>query len=159
MEHHPQPDSDNGVPAAADRRNGPTSCSPGLDGPAPPEPTRADLVARLAALEGQLVTLTEIEQAKGALMVTYGISADAAFALLRFHSQNRNVKVRAIAAQLTTLMNGRPSSTESITRFDRLLNDVALSLQPQPPPTTVENNASTLPARPARGGVAAAGCR
>ena len=62
------------------------------------------MLAKVAALEGKLLTLPAIEQAKGALMVTYGITADAAFALLRFHSQNRNVKVRAIAAQLTALM-------------------------------------------------------
>jgi hypothetical protein len=46
------------------------------------------------------------------------------------------VKVRAIAAQLTTLMCSTPSSTEAITRFDRLLDEVALSLQSPPALTT-----------------------
>jgi hypothetical protein len=41
---------------------------------------------------------------RGRLDGHHGITADAAFALLQFHSQNRNVKIRAIAAQLTTLM-------------------------------------------------------
>jgi ANTAR domain len=41
-----------------------------------------------------------IEQAKGALMLTFGLSADAAFALLVWHSQRSNRKVRAIAADL-----------------------------------------------------------
>ena len=41
-----------------------------------------------------------IEQAKGALMLTFGLSADAAFALLTWHSQRSNRKVRAIAADL-----------------------------------------------------------
>ena len=98
--------------------------------PDPPEPSRAELLARVAYLEDKLVTLPAIEQVKGALMLTYGISADAAFSLLRFHSQTRNVKVRAIATQLTTLMCSSPSSSEAINRFDRLLDDVALSLQP-----------------------------
>lgn len=93
------------------------------------EPTRAELLVRVAYLENKLVTLPAIEQVKGALMVTYGLSADAAFNLLRFHSQNRNVKVRAIAGQLTTLMSTSSSSTEAIARFDRLLDEVAESLQ------------------------------
>ena len=111
--------------------------------PAPPEPTRADLLARVAFLEGKLITLPAIEQAKGALMVTYGISADAAFSMLRFHSQNRNVKVRAIAAQLTSLMCSSPTSADAITRFDRLLDDVALSLEPSPTPGRQEQIAAS----------------
>jgi hypothetical protein len=41
-----------------------------------------------------------IEQAKGALMLTFGLSADAAFALLTWHSQHSNRKVREIATNL-----------------------------------------------------------
>jgi len=63
-------------------------------------------------------------------MVTYGISADEAFSVLRFHSQHCNVKIRAIAAQLTALMQTSPTNTETTDRFDHLLTDVATSLQP-----------------------------
>jgi ANTAR domain/PAS fold len=42
-----------------------------------------------------------IEQAKGALMVTYGIDDDEAFALLRWQSQQSNIKVRDLAAMVT----------------------------------------------------------
>jgi PAS domain S-box-containing protein len=83
-------------------------------------------------LEGKLATLPALEQAKGALMATYGITADAAFALLQFHSQNRNVKVRAIAAELTTLMCDSSSGAEAIIRFDRLLDEVTRPLPPSP---------------------------
>ncbi len=38
-----------------------------------------------------------IEQAKGALMVTYGLDADDAFLLLRRYSQHVNVKLRDVA--------------------------------------------------------------
>ena len=41
-----------------------------------------------------------IEQAKGALMLTYGLDDAAAFELLRRYSQQVNVKVRDVAAQL-----------------------------------------------------------
>lgn len=97
-----------------------------LDGSSP---SRAELLGRLAALQGKLASLAAIEQAKGALMVTYGLSADAAFALLRFHSQKRNVKIRSIADGVTAMMSSSPNSAEGINRFDRLLDDVAHSLQ------------------------------
>ncbi|KIA64374.1 hypothetical protein FG87_14085 [Nocardia vulneris] len=41
-----------------------------------------------------------IEQAKGALMLAYGIDAEQAFGLLRKRSQATNVKLRSLAAQL-----------------------------------------------------------
>ncbi len=41
-----------------------------------------------------------IEQAKGALMARYGMSAEAAFSQLREQSQHRNVKLRDIAAEV-----------------------------------------------------------
>ena len=41
-----------------------------------------------------------IEQAKGVLMLTFGLNADAAFALLVWNSQRSNRKVHAIAADL-----------------------------------------------------------
>jgi PAS domain S-box-containing protein len=41
-----------------------------------------------------------IEQAKGMLMVIYGITADAAFDLLRWRSQEANVKLRRLAEQV-----------------------------------------------------------
>ena len=125
----------------------------GLCRPLPQEPTRAALLARVAALEGKLATLPAVEQAKGALMATYGLTADAAFALLQFHSQNRNVKVRAIAAQLTTLMCDSSSGAEAIIRFDRLLDEVTRPLQPPPglnapskrAPARAEGDPTSLP--------------
>lgn len=41
-----------------------------------------------------------IEQAKGMLMMLHGIDADAAFELLRWQSQEANVKLNAIALQV-----------------------------------------------------------
>lgn len=41
-----------------------------------------------------------IEQAKGMLMIVYGIAADAAFDLLRWRSQEANVKLRLLAEQV-----------------------------------------------------------
>ena len=42
-----------------------------------------------------------IEQTKGMLMFVYGIDADGAFELLRWQSQQHNVKLRLIAEQIS----------------------------------------------------------
>jgi GAF domain-containing protein len=49
-----------------------------------------------------LATRDLIGQAKGILMERYGINADRAFALMVRASQNRNVKLRDLAVELTT---------------------------------------------------------
>src|SRR6478736_6520319 len=95
----------------------------------PAEPVQVHLRAKLAALQGKLANLAAIEQAKGALMATYGLTADAAFELLRFHSQTGNVKLSAIAVQLTSLLSTSPSNSQAITQFDRLIDTVTQRLQ------------------------------
>jgi hypothetical protein len=64
-----------------------------------------------------------IEQAKGMLMFIYGIDADAAFDLLRWQSQQHNVKLRLIAEQITKDMAELARTTPLQTRIinDRLL--------------------------------------
>lgn len=47
---------------------------------------------------------TVIEQAKGALMVIYGISADRAFDVLTWKSQQFNVKLRVVAEELVAAL-------------------------------------------------------
>lgn len=70
---------------------------------------------RRAVLDESLPDLFEaraaIEQAKGVLMVTYGVDADQAFRLLLWRSQQTNTKLRALAAQLVSelaLVDGAP---------------------------------------------------
>ncbi|GAB2662866.1 PAS and ANTAR domain-containing protein [Nocardia goodfellowii] len=63
-----------------------------------------------------------IEQAKGALMLVYGLTPDQAFRLLRWRSQETNIKLRALATQLVAEL--RPLSSEIPqfrTRFDHRL--------------------------------------
>ena len=57
------------------------------------------------AVELSAESRAEIEQAKGALMITYGIDEDEAFALLRWHSQHSNIKLRDVAAGITDRTN------------------------------------------------------
>ena len=58
-----------------------------------------------------------IEQAKGMLMLTYGIDADAAFALLRHQSQHHNVRLRLIAEQITKDLLALAASTSPASRL------------------------------------------
>lgn len=64
-----------------------------------------------------------IEQAKGMLMVVYGISADAAFDLLRWRSQEANVKLRLLAERVVAdfLRLAQSEPTPSRSAFDNLL--------------------------------------
>ena len=70
-----------------------------------------------AALEAALKNRAGIDQVKGAIMVVHGLDADAAFALLRGHSQAYNKKVADIVADVLVAFQERPSS-ESITRAE-----------------------------------------
>jgi ANTAR domain/PAS fold len=51
-------------------------------------------------VERALTQRVDIDQAKGALMVAYGLSDSEAFAVLRWHSQHANIKIRDLAAEL-----------------------------------------------------------
>jgi ANTAR domain/PAS fold len=65
------------------------------------EATHADLQHALGnELQGIVANRAVIEQAKGMLMAIYDISADAAFALLRWRSQELNIKLHQVAAKL-----------------------------------------------------------
>lgn len=65
-----------------------------------------------------------IEQAKGVLMYVYRIGADAAFELLRWRSQESNVRLRALAEQLLVDVRTLARDDDSLPSremFDRLL--------------------------------------
>ena len=61
-----------------------------------------------------------IEQAKGVLMVAYGISAERAFDILVWRSQETNVKVRDVAARFLAAFTGRLPS-EVLSDLDHTL--------------------------------------
>jgi hypothetical protein len=78
-----------------------------------------------AAVEASAESRAVIEQAKGALMLAYGLDSDQAFAMLRWWSRNRNVKVRVLAARLVEIARaGAVSDAELRTNFDTQLHDI-----------------------------------
>ena len=70
--------------------------------------THAETVAQLCeAIDGR----TRIGQAQGLLMERFGLTPDAAFAVLRRHSQDSNTKLRTVAQHLvdTGVLGGEPA--------------------------------------------------
>ena len=80
---------------------------------------REDIVtARLAEIAEQRAS---IEQAKGMLMLIYGIGDSAAFELLKWLSQQENVKLRPLAERICEDFRGAAPSLMSQSDFDHLL--------------------------------------
>ena len=77
------------------------------------------------AVEATIESRIVIEQAKGAIMMAYGLDPDAAFAMLRWWSRNRNVKVREVAARLVGVaQDGELAFAQLRLRVDALLHDM-----------------------------------
>jgi ANTAR domain/PAS fold len=84
-----------------------------------PDQEREDLVtAKLAEVTEQRAG---IEQAKGMLMLVYDIDDDAAFNLLKWLSQEANVKLRLLAEQICEDFRGAGLTVTSQSDFDQLL--------------------------------------
>ena len=84
-----------------------------------PEQAQEDLVtARLAEISGNRAS---IEQTKGMLMLVYNISDQAAFNLLRWLSQEANVKLRALAERIAEDFRGAGLTPGAPAEFDHLL--------------------------------------
>jgi hypothetical protein len=63
-----------------------------------------------------------IEQAKGALMLVYGVSPEQAFRVLSWRSQETNIKLRTLAARLVADLGSLTHSMVNLrTKFDHLL--------------------------------------
>jgi PAS domain S-box-containing protein len=82
--------------------------------------------AQQAAVSAAVAEFAEnravIEQVKGVLMFVYRIDADTAFDVLKWRSQETNIKLRALAEQLQDDFRGmRQAETLPRSAFDRLL--------------------------------------
>jgi hypothetical protein len=74
------------------------------------------------ALPKVIEARAEIEQAKGALRLVYGINDEQAFDLLRWRSQESNTKLRALATQLVAELESVTAVTAALRpEFDHLL--------------------------------------
>jgi GAF domain-containing protein len=64
-------------------------------------------------LQNALASRAVIDQALGVVMGQNRCTADEAFDVLRAISQNRNVKLRDVAAEIVTAVSGQPPATEA----------------------------------------------
>jgi hypothetical protein len=92
--------------------------------PLPDGRPRGELLAEIHALRGFMASRAVIEQAKGALLVSHGLTADAAFDLLRWYSQQHNLRVTDLATRLVTALAGGGRCPVTRARMDRLLTDI-----------------------------------
>jgi hypothetical protein len=72
------------------------------------------------ALEQMSQSRPTIEQAKGALMMRYGVDEEASFGLLRRYSQHANIKVRDVARDLVQKMSHGQFADADLTAWDGL---------------------------------------
>lgn len=83
--------------------------------------TEADIELAVAA---SAATRADIEQAKGALMLVHGITAVDAFAVLRWHSQHANIKLRSLARMITDGISTPTAGETPNQKISRLLGGV-----------------------------------
>src|SRR5215207_1124070 len=77
-------------------------------------------------VQASLEHRTAVEQAKGALMLAYGVSADAAVALLKWYSQQYNIKLNLVAERLVVRLRDATVTSSGIRRtVDRMMHDAA----------------------------------
>lgn len=78
------------------------------------------------AVDASAETRADIEQAKGALMLVQGMSAEEAFRLLEWHSQHANIKLRVLARTITERMSERIADESAEQRISRALAEAVL---------------------------------
>lgn len=79
-----------------------------------------------AAVAASAENRATIEQAKGSLMFAYGLDPDQAFAMLRWWSRQRGVKVRDLAAHITEVSRTGEFTHDRLRgAVDRLFHDVS----------------------------------
>lgn len=78
------------------------------------------------AIQAAVEHRTEIDLAKGAIMLGYGVDADAAFAILRSASSENNIKLHDLASRVVhALADTAPDTTAAADRLDSILTEVA----------------------------------
>ena len=115
----------------------------------PPGPVHEELVS--AAVAEIAENRAAIEQAKGMLMLVYRMDADAAFDLLKWRSQETNVKLRTLAEQVLTDF-GELTYEETLpprATFDHLLLTAHQRVDAAPPRSIRRHKGAAQPSAPA----------
>ncbi len=98
------------------------------------------------AVDGATASRAAIEQAKGALMLVYGIGPEDAFNQLVWQSQHSNIKLRDLAERLVAAVSGDARTTAGVRqRMDELF--YRLPGSPEPPQQGLAAGAGELKLR------------
>lgn len=73
------------------------------------------------AVQASAESRADIEQAKGALMLVQGVTADEAFELLTWHSQHSNITLRTLAKMITDGLSKKNEGEPAEQRLSRIL--------------------------------------
>ncbi|TDU83896.1 ANTAR domain-containing protein [Kribbella voronezhensis] len=92
-------------------------------------PDQQTLLAEVRQLHRALLSRATIDQAKGILMAVYGLEADAAFAMLTWHSRNSRVPLRVLAEHFVAAVRQRQGGQLEPVTTDALLVDIAAGLR------------------------------
>jgi anti-anti-sigma regulatory factor len=92
--------------------------------PGAPCPERDILLAEVRNLHRALLTRGTIDQAKGVLMVVYGLDSDAAFAMLVWYSRSAKLPLHQLAARFLDSVRGERPRPLTIARADALLAEL-----------------------------------
>jgi anti-anti-sigma regulatory factor len=76
-------------------------------------------------LSAAIASREVIDQAKGAVMLAYGLDGPAAFEFLRWHSEHLNVKVRTVAERILASLPGRRADVDARELIDTALASLA----------------------------------
>src|SRR3954452_5419044 len=103
--------------------------------------TRLREEAIASRVNDQLTTALEshavIDQAKGVLMLTYGVDSDAAFAMMRTSSQQHNVRLRTLASHIVAAVRGGLDESAR-SRIDEVVSAVLSQAAPGQPASVEE---------------------
>ena len=87
------------------------------------QPDAAALAEEVANLRRALETRTVIDEAKGMLMLDFGLDEEGAIAYLKRFSHDSNTKLHDVAERIVEVLTGRASDRTSHTSAT-LLNDL-----------------------------------
>ena len=93
-------------------------------------PDQATLLAEVRHLHRALISRSAIDQAKGMLMLVYGLDAEAAFAMLAWHSRKSRVPLRELTVRFLAAVRERPAGSLNPVTTDALLAEITANLMP-----------------------------
>ncbi|WBQ08302.1 ANTAR domain-containing protein [Kribbella sp. CA-293567] len=92
--------------------------------PGAPLPDKEILLAEIQHLHRALLSRAAIDQAKGILMAVYGLEAEAAFAMLAWHSRESRIPLRELVTRFLAAVRDLPAGSLTVELADSVFADI-----------------------------------